>query len=228
MEAVAVELSSDRLETVLEDGEFVLYRSAGAVYATPARSVLVVMPRSDHPRPQAVRMLEHEHSFRDELEPAWALRSLALTTFEGRAALVLEDPGGELLVQRAGTPMDVADVLRVGAGVAAALRQLHGRGLIHKDIKPANVMTDWGAGQVWLRGFGIASRLPRERRPPEPPEFIAGTLAYMAPEQTGRMNRSIDSRSDLYACGVTFYEMLTGSLPLTASELSGGSGVPCS
>ena len=155
-------------------------------------------------------MLEHEHSLRDDVDPAWALRPLALTTLEGRPALVLEDPGGEPLLQRAGTPMDLGDVLRVGAGVAAALRQLHGRGLIHKDIKPANVLTDWGTGRVWLRGFGIASRLPRERRSPEPPEFIAGTLAYMAPEQTGRMNRSIDSRSDLYALGVTFYEMLTG------------------
>ena len=114
--------------------------------------------------------------------------------------------------------MDVGGFLRVGAGLTAALRQLHGRGLIHKDIKPANVMTDWSTGRVWLRGFGIASRLPRERRLPEPPEFISGTLAYMAPEQTGWMNRSIDARSDLYALGVTLYEMLTGSLPFAASD----------
>ena len=73
-------------------------------------------------------------------------------------------------------------------------------------------------GQVWLMGFGIASRLPRERQAPAPPEVIAGTLAYMAPEQTGRMNRSIDFRSDLYALGVTFYEMLTGELPFTAAD----------
>jgi len=74
------------------------------------------------------------------------------------------------------------------------------------------------SGEVRFTSFGIASRLPRERQPPDPPEVIAGTLAYMAPEQTGRMNRSIDSRSDLYSLGVTFYEMLTGSLPFTASE----------
>ena len=102
--------------------------------------------------------------------------------------------------------------------MAAALGKLHQRGLIHKDIKPANILVDSASGAVWLTGFGIASRLPRERQSPEPPEVIAGTLAYMAPEQTGRMNRSIDSRSDLYSLGVTFYEMLTGALPFTAAD----------
>ena len=91
-------------------------------------------------------------------------------------------------------------------------------GLIHKDVKPSNVLVNFATGQVRLIGFGIASRLRREHQPPEPPEFIAGTLPYMAPEQTGRMNRSIDSRSDLYALGVTLYEMLTGTRPFTASE----------
>ena len=80
------------------------------------------------------------------------------------------------------------------------------------------MLVDSATRQVRLTGFGIASRLPRERQSPEPPEFIAGTLAYMAPEQTGRVNRSIDSRSDLYSLGITFYEMLTGSLPFTASD----------
>jgi len=99
-----------------------------------------------------------------------------------------------------------------------ALGQLHGRGLIHKDLKPAHVVVNEATGQVWLLGFGIASPLPRERQAPAPPERIAGTLAYMAPEQTGRMNRSIDARSDLYALGVTLYELVTGRLPFTASE----------
>ena len=79
-------------------------------------------------------------------------------------------------------------------------------------------MVNTASGEVRLTGFGVASRLPRERQPPDPPEVIAGTLAYMAPEQTGRMNRSIDSRSDLYSLGVTLYEMLTGGLPFTASD----------
>ena len=84
------------------------------------------------------------------------------------------------------------------------------RGLVHKDVKPANILVNCADGLARLTGFGIASHLPRERQAPEPPEFIAGTLAYMAPEQTGRMNRSIDSRSDLYALGVTFYRCSPG------------------
>src|SRR5262245_37095681 len=114
--------------------------------------------------------------------------------------------------------MELGQLLRFAIGLSAALVQLHGRGLIHKEIKPANVLVNPSTGQVWLMGFGIASRLPRERQAPEPPDVIAGTLAYMAPEQTGRMNRSIDARSDLYALGVTLYELLTGTLPFTASE----------
>ena len=73
-------------------------------------------------------------------------------------------------------------------------------------------------GRNGLTGFSIASRLSRERQPIEPPEALTGTLAYMAPEQTGRMNRSIDLRSDLYALGVTFYQMLTGVLPFAAAD----------
>src|SRR5262249_29820374 len=96
--------------------------------------------------------------------------------------------------------------------------KLHQRGLVHKDIKPANILVNETTGEVRLTGFGIASRFRRERQSPQPPETIAGTLAYMAPEQTGRMNRSIDSRSDLYALGVTFYQMLTSVWPFTAAD----------
>jgi PAS domain S-box-containing protein len=132
--------------------------------------------------------------------------------------LVLENPGGEPLDRIIQGPIEITQFLRFGVGLATALSRLHERGLIHKDIKPPNVLVNSATSHVWLMGFGIASRIPRERQAPEPPEFIAGTLAYMAPEQTGRMNRSIDSRSDLYALGVTLYEMLTGSLPFTASD----------
>jgi hypothetical protein len=114
--------------------------------------------------------------------------------------------------------MDIAQFLRLAIRVAAALGHVHSRGLVHKDIKPANILVNAAGNQAWLTGLGMASRLPRERQSGQAPEYLVGTLPYMAPEQTGRMNRSIDSRSDLYGLGVTFYEMLTGTLPFTASD----------
>src|SRR5260370_10800428 len=116
-----------------------------------------------------------------------------------------------------GVPMEIGRFLPLAVAITAALKEVHQSGLIHKDIKPDNILVS-KTGEVQLTGFDIATRLPREPQLPTPPEFIAGTLAYMAPEQTGRMNRSIDARSDLYALGITLYEMITGSLPFTASE----------
>ena len=212
------DLSDYALDTLHRNGEFVLCRGRLRTATSPhPPSVLVLMLRSEHPRPESVRMLEHEHSLRAELDRAWAVPPVALRT-RGANCACPEGSRGEPLDRLAGTPMGMEQFLRVAIGLSAAVRQLHGRGLIHKDLKPANVVIEANTGQVWLTGFGIASRLPRERQSAEPPEFIAGTLAYMAPEQTGRMNRSIDSRSDLYSLGVTLYKMLTGSLPFTASD----------
>ena len=131
---------------------------------------------------------------------------------------MLEDPDGFPLDQLLTEPLDLAFSLRVAVGLSSVIDRLHQRGIIHKDIKPANVLVNSVSGRCWLKGFGIASRLPRERQSAEIPELLSGTLAYMAPEQTGRMNRSIDSRSDLYSLGATLYQMLTGSLPFTASD----------
>jgi serine/threonine protein kinase len=177
-----------------------------------------VLLAAEHPTPGSLNRLTHEYGLKDDLDDAWAVRPLELARERGRTMLVLKDPGGEPLHRLLGPPMEVEKFLRLAVALSAALGRLHLRGLIHKDIKPSNFIVNSATGQVWLTGFGIASRLPRERPSPEPPAFIAGTLPYMAPEQTGRMNRSIDSRSDLYSLGVTLYEMLTGGLPFMASD----------
>ena len=174
-------------------------------------------PRSIRQRRRLDR-LAHEYGLKDALDGAWAVRPLELVRDRGQTMLVLEDPGGEPLDRLLGAPMEIGRFLRLAIGIAVALGKVHQAGLVHKDVKPANILVNRAGGEVRLTGFGIASRLPRERQAPEPPESIAGTLAYMAPEQTGRMNRSIDSRSDLYALGVTLYQMLTGALPFTASD----------
>jgi predicted ATPase/signal transduction histidine kinase len=211
-----IELSRYVFETLREDEEFAFCRGRRNDGALP--TILLLAPVSEHPVPAILERLEHEYSLRDELNSDWAVRPLTLVRREGRPILILDDPGGEPLDRLLGRPMELSRFLRFAVGFAAAVGKLHQQGLIHKDIKPANTLVDFASGTAWLTGFGIASRLPRERQSAEPSEMIAGTLAYMAPEQTGRMNRSIDSRSDLYSLGITFYQMLTGSLPFTASD----------
>src|SRR5712671_2298174 len=196
----------------LREGDIALYRGSGNGLAP------ILLVAAEDTSLGCVERLEHEYGFKAELDADWAARPIALTHYNDRLTLVLEDPGGAPLDRLLGQPLDVSHFLRIAIPLAGALRRVHERGLIHKDINPANILVDAASGGVWLTGFGIASRLPRERQVPAPLEVIAGTLAYMAPEQTGRMNRSVDSRSDLYALGVTFYEMLTGQLPFTAAD----------
>jgi len=207
----------DRNLTVLiEDGERTTYRG----WREPGipQPLLAVMPRAEQPGRALLDRLEHEYGFADELDSAWALRPRALVREGGRTVLLLEDSGGEPLEALLGAPLELETFLRMAMGAAAALGKVHLHGLIHREIKPANILVKGGGEEVRLTGFGIASRLPRERQSLEPPDLIAGSLAYMAPEQTGRMNRSIDSRSDLYSLGVTLYQALTGSLPFSASD----------
>jgi PAS domain S-box-containing protein len=200
-----------------EDGERVFSRERRLAADGRLTDVLIVTFAAEHPTPAGVDRFTHEYALKDELDGSWAVRPLALIRERGRTMLVLEDPASEPLHRLLGKPMEPGHFLSLAIAIAATLIQLHRRGLVHKDLKPANILVN-SAGEVRFTGFGIASRLSRERQALEPPETIAGTLAYMAPEQTGRMNRSIDSRSDLYSLGVTLYEMLTGSLPFTATD----------
>jgi PAS domain S-box-containing protein len=210
-EALVKELSS-YVFSLLREGDIALHRGSGN--GLPP----ILLVATEESSFDCVERLEHEYALKGELDAEWAARPVTLAHYNDRLTLVLEDPGGAPLDRLLGRPLDVSHFLRIAIPLAKALRRVHERGLIHKDIKPATILADAANGGVWLTGFGIASRLPRERQAPSPPEMIAGTLAYMAPEQTGRMNRSVDSRSDLYALGVTFYEMLTATLPFTAAD----------
>ncbi len=206
------------LQFLWEDGERVFCRGWRADGDGRRSDVLAVLAAAERPPPAILDRLTHEYELRDELDSEWAPRPLALTREGGRTVLLLEDPGGEPLERLVGEPMEAGGFLRLAVGIAAALGKAHQRGLVHKDVKPANILVNSADGRTRFTGFGIASRLRRERQAPDPPEVIAGTLAYIAPEQTGRMNRTIDARSDLYALGVTVYRMLTGRLPFSAVD----------
>ena len=208
----------ESFQVLSEDGDPIFCRASRLDADGRRNTVLAALVTAEDPPPYILDRLAHEYGLKDELDSSWAVRPLEVVREHGRTMLVLEDPGGEPLGRLLGAPMELERFLRLALGIATALGKAHQRGLVHKDIKPANIFVNTASGSVRLTGFGIASRLPRERQALEPPETIAGTLAYMAPEQTGRMNRSIDSRSDLYSLGVTFYQMLTGALPFTASD----------
>src|SRR5580700_4367399 len=208
------QLSRYVLETLWKDGDLVLSRSTGP--GDPA-AVLVLAPASEQPAPGIIARLEHTYALREKLDPSSVAWPLSLVQHRGLPALLMEDPGGTPLARLLGRPWELPQFLRVAIGVAVALGRIHSRGLIHRDVNPAKILVNPATGRAWLIGISFVSRLPR-RQVPAAPEEIAGTLAYMAPEQTGRMNRSIDARSDLYSFGVTLYEMLTGVLPFMATD----------
>ena len=212
---MSIQSLSTEVPTVLrEDDGLTLYRRAGSA----DRASVLALVATGTARGPVLRRLEREFSQRDLLDERWSARPLLLLAEGNAPTLLLVDPGGQLLSRRVGHPWETAAFLRIGVGIATALNSAHQAGLVHRDLKPGNVLVDFDAGTAWLTGFAFASRLPLEGQALGPPEVIAGSLAYMAPEQTGRMNRSMDSRSDLYALGVMFYEMLSGALPFSASN----------
>ncbi len=180
---------------------------------------LLKAPVSSRPPAAAVAELEHEYKTAHDLDSAFAVKPVKIERHAGTVALILEDFDCHPLAGDLTAPLDLDRFFRIAIGITGALAALHRRGVVHKDIKPENIfLGSNSSAEVKLTGFGAASRASREPQALKPPEFLAGTLAYMAPEQTGRMNRSVDSRGDLYSLGVTFYQMLTGRLPFTASD----------
>ncbi|MRG91992.1 ATP-binding sensor histidine kinase [Polyangium spumosum] len=169
-------------------------------------------------RPRDLERLKHEYEIGKQLDLPTIVKPLGLETYEGMPALVMEDFGGESLDRLLGAPMPIERFLVLASRIASALADLHQRDVIHKDLKPQNILVNAATAEVKLSDFGLAVGLPREHKAPESPSLIEGSLPYLSPEQTGRMNRAIDSRADLYALGVTFYEMLTGRLPFEAVD----------
>jgi len=201
-------------ETLHEGSGGLLLR---AVRTTDGRPAILKVLDPRRSRPDDIDRLKHEYAIGKVLDFRSAVRPVALETYDGQPALVMEDFGGESLDRLLGAPMGTERFLPLAIRIATAIADLHRQGVIHRDIKPQNIIVD-PTGEVKLADFGIASRLPREHTPPQSPRHIAGSLPFMSPEQTGWMNRAVDSRTDLYSLGVTFYQMLTGKLPFDAHD----------
>jgi predicted ATPase/signal transduction histidine kinase len=172
----------------------------------------------EHPPLARLLSLRHEHVLLRELDGDGAVRAHGLQEEGGRVALVLEDRGGTSL-KSAGLlgRLGLAEALELAIKLTQALQRVHKHRIIHKDLNPSNILL--GAdGSVALMDFGISTRLSQETTEFGSPKALEGTLAYIAPEQTGRMNRPIDYRTDYYSLGVTLYELLTGRGPFTTTD----------
>ncbi|HMG20231.1 MAG TPA: AAA family ATPase, partial [Kofleriaceae bacterium] len=169
---------------------------------------------------ESLARLHHEMSILASIHSDRVVRALDVVRLGDDAALVLDDLGGESLDRYlARARFSLADALGLAISVVAALRDVHAAGIIHKDVTPSNIVYNAATGQARLIDFDIATAWRTERHGFVSPNTLEGTLLYMAPEQTGRMNRVVDSRADLYAFGVTLFELLTGRLPFLDSDM---------
>jgi serine/threonine protein kinase len=218
------------LEVIYEGINTVIYRASKQ---PEDDSVIIKTLKAEYPTIEELTKLRHEFQILQALDIDGILKPLALESYQNGLALILPDFKGEALTNFISSQMlELSQFLQIGIQLAATLAELHQNNIIHKDIKPHNILINSTTGQVKIIDFSIASRLSRESQTISNPNLLGretfsvgvpqdigvGTLAYMAPEQTGRMNRAIDYRTDFYALGVTFYEMLTGQLPCQTTD----------
>ncbi|MBD1929542.1 AAA family ATPase [Trichocoleus sp. FACHB-90] len=211
-------LPAYELTQVLHEGiSTIIYRASRQLDKS---SVIVKALKAEYPTLEELSRLRHEYKILENaVDIEGIVKPLALENYNNGLALILPDFGAESLKKYlSDRSLEVTKFLNIAIQLASALAQLHQAQIIHKDIKPHNIVINPQTGQVKLIDFSIASSLERENQTLGNPNLLEGTLAYMSPEQTGRMNRSIDYRTDFYSLGVTFYEMLTGKLPFEALE----------
>ncbi len=183
------------------------------------KPVILKTIRDGHFTPEDVARLRHEYEISSGLNVDGVVRPYGLQKYGSGLVLVLEDFGGiplKKIINSHGIPAET--FFHISIQVASTLAELHRKQIIHKDIKPSNIIYNPETGQVKITDFGISTALSREYQKAVNPDILEGSLFYLSPEQTGRMNRAIDYRTDFYSLGVTFYEILTGQLPFQARD----------
>lgn len=188
-----------------------------AIRVSDGRPVVLKIPVAPQPAPLDIARLHHEVEITALLPEDAVVRAFSVERWDAAYALVADDTGGATMALRISQRIPVRKVLELGLATARAVAAVHAHGVIHKDLNPTHLIVDRHQ-HVRLTGFGYAVKLARETAREIAPKALEGTLAYMSPEQTGRMNRPIDRRTDLYALGVTLYELATGVLPFRSQD----------
>ncbi|HAZ47327.1 MAG TPA: serine/threonine protein kinase [Cyanobacteria bacterium UBA11369] len=189
--------------------------------------VAIKLLQSEYPTFTELVQFRNQYTIAKNLDLPGIVKHLSLENYRNGLALIMEDYGGISLanyltaagLEKTGKITDnLADFFDIALQIVTTLEGLYRCRIIHKDIKPQNILINPQTKQVKLIDFSIASLLPRETQEIQNPNQLEGTLAYISPEQTGRMNRGIDYRTDFYSLGVTFYELLTGQLPFQSTD----------
>ena len=181
--------------------------------------VIIKLMRNQYPSFRELVQFRNQYAISKNLEIEGIIKTYTLQRYENRYAIIMQDMGGISLAEYEGkSSFSMPQFLDIAIQLSEILHQLHKNSIIHKDIKPANILIHPETKQVKLIDFSISSLLPKETQTVQTPNVLEGTLAYLSPEQTGRMNRGIDYRSDFYALGVTFYELLIGDVPFSSND----------
>jgi predicted ATPase/signal transduction histidine kinase len=204
-------------EKLHDSSRTLVYR---AIQVNNSQPVVIKLLRQEYPTFSELVQFRNQYTITRNLNIPTIIKPYSLQSYKNGYALVMEDFGGISLAKYIQTqPLNIAQFLPIAILIANTLHQLHQQRVIHKDIKPANILINPTTQEVKLIDFSIASLLPRETQEIQNPNVIEGTLAYISPEQTGRMNRGIDYRSDFYSLGVTFFELLTGEIPFVSDDI---------
>ncbi|NEP26169.1 MAG: AAA family ATPase [Moorea sp. SIO3I6] len=183
------------------------------------KPVIIKVIKSDYPSLEEISSLRQEYTISQAIDCEGIVKCYGLENYNNGLALILEDFGGQSLKQFINShSINLKEFLRIAISLVESLDELHKVPIIHKDINPSNIIINPETGQVKITDLGIASRLSLENPTTKNHNWLQGTLAYISPEQTGRMNRSIDYRSDFYSLGATFYEMLTDRVPFITTD----------
>lgn len=204
------------LETLYTGTRTLVYR---AVRESDSRPVVLKILKNLNARFQEVVQFRNQYTIAKNLPLPGVVFPYSLDSYRNGYVLVMEDVGGcSLKDYAANHPLKIEEFLAIAIQLAEILQGLYQNRAIHKDIKPANILIVPSSQEIKLIDFSIASLLPKETQELQSINGLEGTLGYISPEQTGRMNRGIDYRSDFYSLGVTFFELLTEQLPFTASD----------
>jgi len=181
--------------------------------------VILKMLKQDYPTQAELTRYQQEYEIIHDLSLEGVIKVYDIEKYQNTLIIILEDFNGESLKQLiVDRPLTIQEFLPIAIQIADNLANIHAANIIHKDINPSNIVWEPRTKLLKIIDFGIASLLPRENPTLKNPEQLEGTLAYLSPEQTGRINRSMDYRTDLYSLGVTFYELLTGQLPFKNTD----------